>query len=197
MDAFESMLDIALMMKVREGDESAFECLHGRYQRRLLNFFFGLSRDTQTASDLCQETFLRVWKVRRRYRAFGSFPAYLFGIGRLVWCEKRREQRKAGFPIQAQEWDPEPEARPGSGYDPEWCASRSEMAAHIRSALDDLPEEQRMVFIMRTIDGLSLEDIARALDCPVNTVRSRKILAMKKVRHILARVFASAMDRMI
>ena len=57
-------------------------------------------------------------------------------------------------------------------------------------SLEELPEEQRMVFVMRNIEGLSLRDIAEALDCSVNTVRSRKILAVKKLRYLLSEFFA-------
>ena len=87
--------DIVLMMRVREGDASAFEVLFNRYQRALLNFFFGLTRNNQTARDLAQETFLRIWKIRRRYRATGTFPAYLFGVGRLIWLEHCRQQHNS------------------------------------------------------------------------------------------------------
>ena len=71
---------------------------------------------------------------------------------------------------------------------PDYHANRSELQQHLYAALDALPEEQRLVFVLRSIDELSLEDIASILDCPVNTVRSRKILAVKKLRYLLASV---------
>ncbi|HNR30370.1 MAG TPA: sigma-70 family RNA polymerase sigma factor [Candidatus Hydrogenedentes bacterium] len=181
-----AVADIALMARVRLGDERAFEELHRRYQRRVLAFFYGMAGDGHAANDLCQETFLRVWKVRRRYRATGSFPGYLFGIARLIWLERCREWRKALRLGQATSFDDAWATLSDPGAHPDDRAARSETATEIRRALESLPEEQRIVFVMRTIRGLSLEDIAAALDCPINTVRSRKILAVKKLRHALA-----------
>lgn len=189
--------DIALMLQVREGSERAFETLHERYQHRVINFFYGMTADSHAANDLCQETFLRIWRVRKRYCATGAFPGYLFGIARMIWLERCRSQKKLWRLGMRQELNASWEipANPAAG--PDMCAVRSEVQEQILNALEELPEEQRMVFIMRNIHGLSIEDIAKALDCPVNTVRSRKILAVKKVRHVLSAVFTSKVDRTV
>jgi len=181
--------DVALMMRVRGRDESAFETLFNRYQQPLLGFFYGLSRDNSLTRDLAQETFLRVWKIRKRYQASGTFPAYLFGIARMIWLESCRSAQKTWRlgQRQGEERLVDLAASPSEG--PLFRAKRTELHGHIHDALDQLPEEQRLVFVLRSIDGLSLEDIASILDCPVNTVRSRKILAVKKLRHLLASVF--------
>ena len=187
--------DVALMRQVREGDECAFEALHTRYQQRVLNFFYALSHNGHTANDLCQETFLRIWKVRRRYQATGSFAAYLFAVARMIWLEYQREQRKLwrlGVAVDVE--DDVGLAAAGDCW-PDALASRSEIEGHIMQALGELPDEQRMVFVLRNIQGLSLGDIAAALDCPVNTVRSRKILAVAKLRHLLSKVFVSAAEQ--
>jgi RNA polymerase sigma-70 factor (ECF subfamily) len=189
--------EISLMLKVRQGDECAFEALHGLYQQRVLNFFHGLSRDGALANDLCQETFLRVWKIRKRYRATGSFPAYLFGVGRMIWLEYlRRQQRVRRLGVRS-EAGAEETAPDRYELRPDYRAARTEAEARIFHALDQLPEEQRMVFVLRNIEGLSLDDIATALDCPINTVRSRKILAIKKLRHLLSEAFSSRLDRVL
>jgi len=65
------------------------------------------------------------------------------------------------------------------------AAARSELAECIFGALDELPVEQRMAFVMRNVEGLSIREIASAMQCPVNTIRSRKILAVKKLREAL------------
>jgi RNA polymerase sigma-70 factor (ECF subfamily) len=194
MEASANPEDIVLMMRVREGDESAFEVLFNRYNRSLLNFFYGLSHNTNHSRDLCQETFLRVWKIRKRYRATGSFPAYLFGIARMIWLEFCRQQDKTWRlgARQGEESLYHLEADP-AGY-PDSQANRAELHGYIHAALEELPEEQRLVFVLRSIEGLSLEDIAGILDCPINTVRSRKILAVKKLRHLLASVMESGRE---
>ncbi len=191
MELVDQSSDVALMVRVRLGDEAAFEALHERYQQKVLNFFYALSHNPCTANDLCQDTFLRVWKIRQRYRATGSFPGYLFAIARMVWLEKcraLRKQQRLGSRELVEEADLRFE-RPDLA--PDMCASRAELAGSLERALSELPEEQRMVFVLRAVQGLSLEDIAHALDCPVNTVRSRKLLAIKKLRHLLENVFTA------
>lgn len=184
--------DIALMMRVRDGDESAFEALFNRHNRPLLSFFYGLSRNDSHARDLCQETFLRVWKIRKRYRATGSFPAYLFGIARMIWLEFCRQQDKTWRLGARQGEDSLHDLEADPAGCPAFQANRAELHDYIHAALEELPEEQRLVFVLRSIEGLSLEDIAAILDCPINTVRSRKILAVKKLRHLLASVMEPA-----
>jgi len=186
MEASTKQDEIVLMMRVREGDESAFEVLFNRYQRPLLNFFYGLSRNTSTAKDLAQDTFLRIWKIRKRYSASGAFPAYLFGVARMIWLEHCRQQDKT-WRLGARQGEEVLQALEADNAEcPGYQARRSELNRYIHAALDELPEEQRMVFVLRSIEGLALEDIASILDCPVNTVRSRKILAVKKLRYLLA-----------
>ena len=182
--------DIALMAAVRQGDMSAFETLHDRYQAKVLNFYYGLSHDRPIALDLCQETFLRLWRVRKRYRATGSFPGYLFGIARLIWLEWRRKEQRQPPPVKVYAGYAPPEQKAARSARPDERARRSELEDGIMAALEELPEEQRMVFVMRTIQGMSLDNIAQAMDCPLNTVRSRKLLAVKKLRHLLADLHA-------
>ncbi|MCC6695786.1 MAG: sigma-70 family RNA polymerase sigma factor [Candidatus Hydrogenedentes bacterium] len=174
------------MLKVREGDECAFAELFRRYQRRLLDFFYGMNRDAQLAEDLCLETFARVWHLRRKYAATGSFPAYLFTFARNIWLEKCRYLGKQWRLGSAQSVEADgPDLPAAVSTHPDEMASRSELEERILEAVAGLPEEQRMVFVMRTIQRLSLEEIAAVLQCPVNTVRSRKLLAVKKLRESL------------
>lgn len=181
--------DTQLMLAVREGDARSFTVLHERYQRRVLGFFYGHCGDAALTSDLCQETFLRIWQVRKRYKVTGPFPAYLFAIARMVWLEQVRRDRNgrrlgAAEPLDGQHDWPAPLEQ-----GPSVRAARSEVEARILAALDTLPEEQRTVFLLRHVRGLSLEEIAAAMDCPVNTVRSRKLLAVRKLRQLLDRTW--------
>lgn len=180
--------DVALMLDASRDDLLAFEEIHNRYQDKVLRFFYGLTGAPHESSDLCQETFIRVWRIRRRYQATGAFPAYLFGIARIVWMEHRRKMARLW------KWEAGPLLdEHDSAFDqpaPDEAAVRRETARRIFTALEQLPEEQRVVFVMRTIEGLPLEDIAEALDCPVNTVRSRKILAIKRLRFLLEDLYA-------
>ncbi len=182
-DRFELMADTDLMLHVQWGNEEAFAELYARYHRRLLDFFYGMSRDVEGAEDLCHETFLRIWRLRTRYKPSGVFAAYLFTVARHIWLERVRQARKEWRLGIARPLDETPIASPQPG--PETLAYRAEIDARVFAALDELPEEQRMAFILRTIEELSLEDIAEVLECPINTVRSRRLLAIKRLRLML------------
>jgi len=182
--------DVALMLRVRDGEECAFEELYRRYHRRLLNFFYGMSRNPHAAADLCQDTFLRIWRIRRNYAATGSFPAFLFTIARFIWMERRREFMKRRWMETTGEPDERWDLSPAAGVSrPDEEAFHAEVRERILDAVEQLPEEQRMAFMMRTVEGLSIGETAAAMQCPANTVRSRKILAIRKLRELLRGAF--------
>lgn len=183
--------DVALMLRVRQNDESAFEELYHRYVRRLLDFFYAMGRDAHQAEDLAHETFLRVWRQRAKYAATGSVQAYLFAFARFIWlerCRKLRRIRRWGL-VSLRENLEEAQLAVASGDShPDVCAGHAELGTAIFAALERLPGEQRMAFVLHEIQGLSNEDIATIMQCPVNTVRSRRILAVRKLRESLERL---------
>jgi RNA polymerase sigma-70 factor (ECF subfamily) len=174
--------DVELMLRVRRGDAEAFSRLYRRYNRKLLNFFYAMGAGPSYSEDLCQETLLRLWRLRARYEPRGSFPAYLFAVARFVWMERRTEVYRAS--ASRPEFDADSEAA-APGSEPDALASRSEAAEAIAKAVAELPEEQRMAFVLRAVQGMPLDEIAEAMDCPINTVRSRKLLAVRKLREVL------------
>lgn len=180
--------DIDLMLQVRDGDEYAFEELYRRYNRRVLNFFFALSGDATAADDMAIETFARIWRLRGRYRATGPFPAYAFAVARNIWLEHRRELRKQWRLGFSQSIDEACDVLEAAERSPSEVAISEEIQQQVWTALAGLPEEQRVVFVLRVLEGMSLPDIATILRCPVNTVRSRKLLALKKLREMLRAV---------
>ena len=189
-NAFVETADADVMLRVKWGSESAFAELYRRYHRKLLDFFYGMSRDTQLAEDLCHETFLRVWQLRLRYAVTGSFAGYLFTVARNIWLERwrvvQREWRwRAAAPVESAAFEALAPAPPP----PDELAHRAEIGEQVFMALDALPEEQRMAFVLRMIEGLALEDIARIMQCPVNTVRSRRLLAITRLREALRGLF--------
>ncbi len=185
-----SETDVALMERVREDDEPAFALLYQRYTGKLQNFFYALGRETDTAEDLAQDTFMRVWRLRRRYAATGPFPAYLFAIARFVWLEHcRRMGREARLGSRFDLDGPTPITPAAPAPRPDERAEQAEEDARVRAVLDAvldaLPDDQRMALVLRIMEGLSLEETASVLQCPVNTVRSRRLAALKKLREAL------------
>jgi len=187
----DSLPDTTLMRRAGKNDEGAFAELYRRYNRRLLDFFHALGRDGHLAEELASDTFARVWHVRQKYSATGSFPAYLFSFARHIWLEHCRRARKQWRLGTITDWaDVENTLVCLDALRPDESAANAELEGHILGALDELPEEQRMVFVMRIVQRMSLEDIAAVMQCPVNTVRSRKLLALKRLREALRELLA-------
>lgn len=176
--------DVSLMLRVSESDADAFAVLYRRHFRRVLDFFYAMSRDRQSSEDLCQETFLRLWRLRERYASSGSFPAYLFAVARFVWMERRTDVYRQSAIRPLEEGEGGGMTTPSESA-PDVLAERSELSRSIADAVAALPEEQRMAFVLRAVQGLTLDEIAAAMACPINTVRSRKLLAFKKLRETL------------
>ena len=176
------------MLRVQTGSESAFEELYERYFRRLAHFFHGMSRDQQLSEDLCHETFIRIWQLRDRYVPLGSFPSFAYSVARLIWLEHCRHNRRRPHPAPAYVLEEEDEI-PAQAAGPFDLACRTEVDERVFGALEKLPDDQRMAFILRTVNELSLEEIAEVMQCPVNTVRSRRLLAIRRLRQLLSGVF--------
>jgi len=184
--------DISLMKRVSGGDETAFSSLYAAYHSKIRNFFFSLTRNNCLSADLTQETFLRIWKFRERYSVSGSFLSYIFGFSRNIWLEQCRKNRRQysselddASAIEIERFMAVPSPKPDT------AADRTEINEKIFDALEELPDEQRMVFLLRSVEGLSLEEIAVVMQCPRNTVRSRQITALKKLRQLLMPAYGS------
>lgn len=188
----EQIDDVELMRRAMLDDEFAFETLYLRYHRRVHHFLFGLSRNPAVAADLAQETFLRIWKFRHRYSNTGSYVSYVFGFARNIWLEHCRARKKQ-FSLELRESTPRELNRfmGVASPEPDTAAGHAEIHDQIFDALERLPEEQRMVFVLRSIEGLSFDEVASVMQCPVNTVRSRQITALKKLRVALKRVYGA------
>jgi RNA polymerase sigma-70 factor (ECF subfamily) len=180
--------DTALMVRVSRGDGDAFAVIYHRHHKRLLDFYYAMSGSASVSDELCQECFLRVWRLRDRYSPSGSVVSYLFTVARYVWYEQRptvyRNQRFRSFSEAPDTVCDVQDPRPL----PDALVARLEVEDAILSAVAGLTEEQRMAFVLRTVQGLPLSEIARIMGCPVNTVRSRRISALKRLREILHKI---------
>jgi len=171
-------------------DEEAFTELVKRYQKPLINFFYRLVWDVQQSEDLTQEVFCRVFIHRKSYQAKAKFSTYLFRIARNLWIDHHRSQSK--FPPSASLSAP---TGRGEGEDelvnsiaaPQSAASdtQAELAARLQQALEQLTEEQRLVFVLAKNQGMKYVEIADTLRVPVGTVRSRMHSAVQKLQKML------------
>jgi RNA polymerase sigma-70 factor (ECF subfamily) len=181
-----SYTDEELMGLVQKQDISAFEELLRRYEQRIFAFFWRLSANRQEAEDGTQETFLRLWKARARYEPTGKFSTYLFQIAKNHFLHERQKRDRRMNSQQVSAENP-----PGSsGEPPSWDGAydrmlAGELQAALNEAMAKLPETQRLVYVLTEQEGMSYKQAAEVLDCPVGTVSSRKVEAVRRLRGLL------------
>ena len=166
----------ALMRRTQDGDTEAFGLLVKTHQRRLVRFATRLLGDAEAAEDAVQETFLRLWRLRARYRPQGCLEHLLLRIVRNICLDYARLTRPTA-PLADDQ--PSPESLP------ETAAQARCLAEAVEQAVQALPEEQRAVFVLSQYEGVSYREIAEILECPEGTVASRKHLAVQSLRRRL------------
>ena len=175
--------DEELMSLVKRQSVPAFEELLERYERRMFAFFYRLSNDAERARDWAQETFLRVWSNRAQYISQGRFSSYLFRIARNQFIDaQRKEQHRLAAEQQQLYQGDGPDRETGSVRDGCQELFASELRASVGQAIARLPEAHRLVYVLSEEEHMSYREIADVLDCPVGTVSSRKVEAVKKLR---------------
>ena len=161
------------------GDDAGFERLVRRYERRLFNYARRVLGNSADAEDVVQETFLRVYGHRHRFRAGAAFRPWVYRIATNVCRDVlRKKKRRPTVSLDAGRGADGESAGLGErmasgGPDPAAAAVGSETAARLAAAVEALPLKQRSVFVMARYDGLPYAEIAKALKVPVGTVKSR------------------------
>ena len=179
-----------LLQAVARGDEPAFEELVRRYQLSLINFFFPLVWDRHLAEDLAQEVFVRLYTSAASYQPTARFTSYLYRIARNCWIDQRRQSKSRRLERSI---DSEDEATGASLGDvlsvlieqPEETARKEEFVKGLVGAIDQLPADHKVVFILSQVEGLRYKQIGDILDIPEGTVKSRMHAALKKIREVL------------
>ncbi|HUS57468.1 MAG TPA: sigma-70 family RNA polymerase sigma factor [Planctomycetota bacterium] len=185
--------DAELMLEFQQTDnEEAFAELVGRYQKPLVNFFYRLVWDEQQSEDLSQEVFCRIFIHRKSYKAQAKFSTYLFRIARNLWIDHYRSHGKmpqfASLSMPAgRDSDEQLIDRLAAPTPCEPAETPSDTALRLQAALDQLSEEQRLVFVLSKNQGMKYAEIAETLSVPVGTVRSRMHSAVQKLQRLLVR----------
>ncbi|MFC1713239.1 RNA polymerase sigma factor [Candidatus Poribacteria bacterium] len=186
--------DEELMLSYRDGDEYAFEMLYRRYEKPLLNFIYRVTMDAADAENLCQEAFFRVVRGREKYQATAQFKTWLFQIA-LNLCRDRlrRMKHRSHLSLNATASSEDDEAVelqeliPDTSPNPGKHMEANEQESVVKQAIASLPEDQRLVVILKEYQGLKLSEIANIMNRPVGTVKSLNHRAHGKLRKMLAK----------
>ncbi len=166
--------------QIKEGDSDTFESLFNKYCQSLINFSRRIVNDTETAENIIQDVFLKVWENRGRLDPNLSIKSYLYTIARNRSLKHQRHQTVVR--------DSEETVRGlhSSVKTPDEVFDESEMASSIRLAIDSLPEKCGIIFKMNRFDGLTYSEISEILEISIKTVETQMGRALKRLREDLS-----------
>ncbi|MEO9102924.1 MAG: RNA polymerase sigma factor RpoE [Burkholderiaceae bacterium] len=181
--------DLMLVERTVAGDQRAFELLVIKYQRRIQRLIGRMVRDVDLVEDIAQETFIRAYRALHQFRGDAQFYTWLYRIA--VNTAKKALVDIKRNPVLSEnslrERDDEDNETFSIGNDltndetPETLFAAKEIAETVSAAMQELPQELRQALTLREIDGLSYEEIAEVMNCPIGTVRSRIFRAREAV----------------
>jgi len=176
--------DQQLVERVQAGDKAAFDVLVRKYQHRVLKLVSRFVSDAAEAEDVAQEAFLKAYRALASFRGDSAFYTWLYRIAintaKNALVSNRR--RPVDFDLDLQDPDQyDRHARLKEGDTPEGVLLTEEIRTVVERAMEQLPEDLRTAIVLRELEGLSYEEIAEAMDCPVGTVRSRIFRAREAI----------------
>ena len=192
-------IDRQLVERAQRGDKRAFELLVEKYQRKLARLLSRFIRDPAEVEDVTQEAFIKAYRALPAFRGDSAFYTWLYRIGintakNYLMALGRRAPTST-----------EVEAEEAEGFDegeqlrdintPESLLLSNEIAETVNATIEKLPEELRKAIQMREIEGMSYEDIAQAMNCPIGTVRSRIFRAREAIAEQLRPLLGTSKDK--
>jgi RNA polymerase sigma-70 factor (ECF subfamily) len=182
------LADQELVSRARQGDQRAFEMLVIKYQRRIERLIHRMVRDSDRVQDIAQETFIRAYRALAKFRGDSAFYTWLYRIAvntaKKALVEARRDPLVNESSLVHPDDDEETSRAPREltdGETPEAILASKEIAATVNAAIEALSEDLRQAIVLREIEGLSYEEIAEVMACPIGTVRSRIFRAREAI----------------
>ena len=177
-------LDEDLVLRVQRGDKKAYDLLVIKYQHKIIQLVNRYLKDPSEAQDVAQEAFIKAYRALDSFRGDSAFYTWLYRIA--INTAKNylvsRSRRNTQYEIDVQDAEAVENAPQLQGLEtPERLLLNDEIVETIKKAINNLPEEMRIAIMLREFDGLSYEEIAEAMDCPVGTVRSRIFRAREAI----------------
>ena len=192
-------IDQQLVERAQRGDKRAFELLVLKYQRKLGRLLSRFVRDSAEVEDVTQEAFIKAYRALPSFRGESAFYTWLYRIGintakNYLVALGRRAPTTTGFDNEEAEGFEDAEQLRDSST-PESELEGKEIAATVNHAMDALPPDLRTAITLREIEGLSYEEIASVMNCPVGTVRSRIFRARDAIAAELRPLLGTEKDR--
>ncbi|MCF6203654.1 MAG: RNA polymerase sigma factor RpoE [Methylococcaceae bacterium] len=177
-------LDKELVLRVQQGDKSAFDLLVVKYQHRIIQLVNRYIKDPSEAQDVAQEAFIKAYRALGNFRGESAFYTWLYRIA--INTAKNylvsRSRRYSDYHVDVQDAEQVENATQLKGMDtPENLLLNDEIINVINLVIENLPEDMKTAIILREFEGLSYEEIAQTMDCPVGTVRSRIFRAREAI----------------
>lgn len=191
--------DLSLVQRAQRGESGAFDALVRRYQHKVVKLVMRYVRNPTEAEDIAQDAFIKAYRALPRFRGDSAFYTWLYRIA--INTAKNSLAARARNPVQLDPNGSGDEDRPGleermiDTATPESLALTEEIRATVSAAIDRLPEDLRTAIMLRELEGLSYEEIAKTMDCPVGTVRSRIFRAREAVDERLREIFDGGLGR--
>ena len=192
-------IDRQLVARAQSGDKRAFELLVEKYQRKLARLLSRFIRDPAEVEDVTQEAFIKAYRALPAFRGDSAFYTWLYRIGintakNYLMAMGRRAPTSTEVEAEEAEGFEEGEQLRDINT-PESLLLSNEIAETVNSTIEQLPEELRTAIQMREIEGMSYEDIAKAMNCPIGTVRSRIFRAREAIAEQLRPLLGTRKDK--
>ncbi len=168
--------DKKLVKRVQRGDKGAFDLLVLKYQHKIVNLVMRYVRDPELALDITQEAFIKAYRALPRFRGDSAFYTWMYRIAVNTAKNHLAAQRRRPMNVELDFQDPDQydlHAQLKETDTPEAISLSNELKDTVESAIAALPEDLRTAIILRELEGMSYEEIAQTMECPVGTVRSR------------------------
>ena len=180
----DDVADVELVRRFRAGDMRAFDALILKYQHKIIGLITRYVHDPVAAQDVAQEAFIKAYRGLRNFRGDSAFYTWLYRIAinsakNYLVAESRRIPDFAVSAEDAEQFNGESQIKEYAT--PERELLSEEIKAQILAAMEGLPEELKTAIVLREIEGLSYEEIAQVMDCPIGTVRSRIFRAREAI----------------